>query len=175
MYANLINNHGIQMEAHPIKLSELFDYKFQSLLMEITKQKFPFITLTIGTPTVNTYIKGLETVFRSYFIQLIFNANQHADCQNIQITFNDQYIEVRNDILKEPEDVKLLRDNFCKKYDRDAMRQFVDSPNYIDYYGFTLLTLHYYCESVGMKCKMDIDISGEEPFFYIRLFYPQNS
>lgn len=175
MYANLINNHGIQMEANPIKLSKLFDEKYQSLLKEIVQQKFPLITLDIGTPPEDIFIKGLEPVFRSYFIQLIFNASLHADCQNIQITFNDDCIEVRNDILKEPDDLKLLTENFHKKYNRETMDKFVESPNYIDYYGFTLLTLYYYCKSVGMKCEMDVDNKGEDSSFYIKLFYPQNS
>ena len=174
MYANLINHHGIQMGSNMINLSKLFDEKYQSLLMEIVKQKFPLITLTIGTPPDDVYIKGLETVFRSYFIQLIFNASLHADSQNIQITFNDKCVEVRNDILKEEDDIKVLQEIFHKKYNREAMKKFVDSPNYIDYYGFTLLTLYFYCESVGMDCEMDIDVSSDDPFFYIKLFYPQN-
>ena len=174
LYATLINNHGIQMEANPIKLTKLFDEKYRLLLIEIVKHKFPIIKLTIETPPDNIYIKGLETVFRSYFIQLIFNANLHADSQNIQITFSDKYIEVRNDILKDDDDIKMLYEIFHKKYNHEAMKKFVDSPNYIDYYGFTLLTLYFYCDSVGMKCEMDIDRLDEKPFFYIRLFYPQN-
>lgn len=172
LYANLMYNGEINLNNDSIYLSDLFDDKYISLLQEIVKKKWDsLITLRVEDPPKGISITGLKTVFRSYIIQLLYNANKHADCREVCVFFGNGFIEIRNDILKKDEEIKKLRNQFKKKYTTEEMEKFVKSPNYIKHYGFTLLTLFYYCRSVNMRCDMDFEKYDGRSFFYVKLIY----
>lgn len=172
LYANLIYKGKIALDYKSISLSDLFDDKFISLLQEIVEQKWgTYVTLTVSPPPKGVFINGMKTVLRSYIIQLMFNAYRHADCTEISISFNDGLIEIRNDVLKKVDNLEKLIAQFNRKYTEDEMDRFVKTPNYINHYGFTLLTLHYYCKSVGIRCDMGFKVSDNKHFFYVKLIF----
>ena len=175
LYAILMYNGKIDLNTDFFSLSDLFDAKYISLLQEIVKRKWgSLISLRVEDPPKGISVSGLKTVFRSYFIQLIFNANKHADCREIRISFGDGFIEIRNDVVKKAEDLNKLINQFERKYTDSEMDKFVKTPNYIKQYGFTLLSLHFYCLSVNMLCDVGFEDSDGRHFFYVKIIYSNN-
>ena len=170
LYSSLINNHEIELHSETIKLSDLFDEKFVALLHTIVEEKMGF-DLEMSSIPDNYTIKGLASVYRSFIIQLMYNANNHADCLKFQLLFTSEYIEFKNDIQKQIEEIRRLKARFDRKYDKSEMEEFVKSPSFDDRYGFTLLSLYFYCKSVGIDCVMEYNDDEDDPYFSIKLYY----
>ncbi len=173
LYATLINEGKITLRPESIPLSDIFNPKFVALLQKIAKEKTA-AKVTIGSVPNDLYINGLKPVLQSFIILLLKNANSHADSKQVNILFTDEYFEIKNDINKSRKEMEENKKKFDSKYNEESMDLFIKQPKQIREYGFTLLTLHYYIDSLGMQCKMEYNIEDPKPYFSIKIYYKKN-
>jgi hypothetical protein len=170
MYALLLNNRGIPYNSNRnrgISLKIVFNDKFMSLLETISETFNQGIRLTVNGAPPDVFFPGTLTILRSYIIQLILNAAKNCRGQKIEIVFSDTGFIIENKLDFPKDRIEVMKSEFENKYNKQAMDKFIESPTPYREYGFTLISLLYYCESVGLKCSLDID--KKEKVFRIKI------
>lgn len=168
MYALLLNNGGIPYNSkrnRGISLKIVFNDKFMSLLETISETFNQGVKLTVNGTPPDVFFPGTLTILRSYIIQLILNAAKNCCGQKIEIVFSDTGFILENKLDFPKDRIEVMKTEFENKYNKQAMDKFIESPTPYREYGFTLISLLYYCESIGLKCFLDMD--KEEKVFRI--------
>lgn len=174
LYALLLERRRIDIEADIISIGDVFNSKFLSLLDVLGKSKGMKINY-IHPSDINLYdikLRGVVTVYRSFIIQLILNAWEHAHSKLFNITFHDSYLSFGNEVKKTPEKISELETAFNEKYNEIKMEEFINSPSRSRTYGFTLIALHYYCKSSNNnKPSMGYVKVNGKAMFNVKLYY----
>ncbi len=168
MYALLLNYKCIPYNPQRnrgVSLKTVFNKKFILLLDTITDTTNKEVRLSVyGTPP-DIFIPGTLTIIRSYIIQMIINAGKYCSGKEIKLVFFDTGFMIENNLNLSNNKIEVMKIELEKKYNKDSMDRFLKSPTPYRQYGFTLISLLYYCDSIGLKCHIEID--KEEKVFRI--------
>ena len=82
-------------------------------------------------------------------------------------------MEIVNSINeKDLEKIRIKKDEFDAKYDKERLNENIISQN-LEGYGLTIVSLIKYCDSVGLNCVPEF-IIDKKPCFKVTIYFYNN-
>lgn len=170
LYSVISEEKKLNFTKKHISILDIFSDSYVALLNKLNSERWDGTLLPINLENVNFNMSCSVVIMQSLIIQCLENSyGKYADrSKRISISFGSSSFTITNTIVNVDKE-RLIQDErrFKKLYNPDVLWKNRNLGR-LSNYGMTLVSMFFYCDSVGMKCKWDFNTTCS-PFFKVEV------